>query len=367
MQPRTGATERMPAASRQQGPRAAFFLPDFCAPGNVLAVVLIAEMVALLLTLARVGISSSFWPDLARSSMFLLWVGLGTAAVLCAARERLQQLDVARGSALALVLTLAVTAVVTEAAWWISSSAGRALGLATGSLGDRFGFLTRNLFIGAIAGGLMLRYFYVAQQWKRNVEAEAQSRVRALQARIRPHFLFNSMNTIASLTRSNPAQAEEAVADLADLFRASLREINERIGLGEELEIARTYVRIEQLRLGPRLQVDWDLEDLPEAARVPALLLQPLVENAVYHGIEPLADGGTISVRGRRDGRHVLLSVENPVAEDRRQRAGGSRIGLDNVRERLGLSFAGESSFAVEEARGRFKVTLRFPATGSSA
>jgi two-component system sensor histidine kinase AlgZ len=354
-------TERTAGPGHGGRSRPPFYLPDFCAPGNVLAVVLIAEIVALLLTLARFGISENFWTDLARTSMFLLWTGLGSAALLCAARQRLQELDVARGSALALLLLLAVTAAVSEAAWWMAASAGRALGLGEGGLGDRLGFLARNLFIGAIAGGLALRYFYVSQQWKRNVEAEARSRIRALQARIRPHFLFNSMNTIASLTRSDPARAEDAVADLADLFRASLREIHERIPLAEEIEVARTYARIEQLRLGPRLTVDWNLDDLP-SVDVPALILQPLVENAVYHGIEPLPGGGTITVSCRRDGAHVLLSVENPVAANRSQRAGGSRIGLENVRERLELTFPGAASFGVSDTGGRFRVTLRFPA-----
>lgn len=341
--------------------RTPFYLPDFCAPGNVFAVVLIAELVALLLTLARFGISEDFWTDLARTSMFLLWTGLGSAAVLCAARGRLQRLDVGRGSALALLLMLAVTAAVSQASWWVAASAGRALGLDEAGLGSHAGFLARNLLIGAIAGGLALRYFYVSQQWKRNVEAEARSRIRALQARIRPHFLFNSMNTIAALTRSDPASAEDAIADLADLFRASLRDINERIPLAEDVDVARTYARIEQLRLGGRLAVEWRLDELPAVA-VPALLLQPLVENAVYHGIEPRPDGGTIVVSCRRDGRHVVLSVENPVAADRSRREGGSRIGLENVRERLELTFPGDASFGVADTGGRFRVTLRFPA-----
>ncbi len=341
--------------------RAPFYLPDFCTPGNVLAVVLIAELVALLLSLARFGISGSFWTDLARTSLFLLWVGLGSAALLCAARARLSRLDVARGSALALLLLLSVTAAVSEAAWWIATYAGRVIALDTPGLGDRLGFLARNLFIGAVAGGLALRYFYVSQQWKRNVEAEARSRIRALQARIRPHFLFNSMNTIAALARTDPPGAEDAVADLADLFRASLREIHERIPLAEEIEVARTYARIEQLRLGDRLRVDWQLDEPLPRAEVPALLLQPLVENAVYHGVEPLPGGGTVTVTCRRDGRHVLLAVENPLAANRLPRAGGSRIGLDNVRERLELSFPGESAFAVSDTGGRFRVSLRFP------
>lgn len=340
-----------------------FYLPDFCAPGNVLAVVLIAELVALLLTLARYGIAADFWPDLSRTSLFLLWVGLGSAAVLCAARPRLQQEDARRGSLLALGLTLAVTVVVTEAAWWLAGTAGRLLGLGTHYIGQgHLPFLLRNLLVGAIAGALALRYFYVSQQWKRNVEAEAAARVRALQARIRPHFLFNSMNAIASLTRSDPVRAEEAVTDLAELFRVSLRESRERIRLEEEVDIAQTYERIERLRLGDRLNVQWLLDDVPGDALIPALILQPLIENAVYHGIEPLAGGGTVIVSGRRDGRFVEISVENPVDGLRRMREGGNRIGLDNVRQRLELVFAGEGTLLWGETGDRFTATLRFPA-----
>jgi two-component system sensor histidine kinase AlgZ len=341
---------------------ARFYLPDFCAPGSVLAVVLIAELVAMLLTLARFGLTENFWPDLARTSLFLLWVGLGTAALLCAARPRLTRMDARRGSLVALAVILAVTAAVTEAAWWLASTAGRLLGLGAAGLGtDHLAFLLRNLFVAAIAGGLALRYFYVSQQWKRNVEAEASARVRALQARIRPHFLFNSMNTIASLTRSAPALAEEAVMDLAELFRVSLRETRDRIPLEEEIEIARTYARIEGLRLGERLRVEWQLEDLPGDAPVPALVLQPLVENAVYHGVEPLPGGGTVNVRGTRQGRFVELVVDNPVGPARRGGGGGSGIGLDNVRQRLGLTFPGEGTLQWHEADSRFTAVLRFP------
>ena len=353
-----------PAAVTQGGAasRPRFYLPDFCAPGNVLAVVLIAELVAMLITLARFGITEQFWPDLARISLFLLWIGLGSAAVLCAARGRLQQADVRLGSLLALALMLCVTAIVTVAGWWLAATSGRLLGLGPLGFGeDYLVLMLRNLVVCAIAGGLTLRYFYVSQQWKRNVEAEAAARVRALQARIRPHFLFNTMNAIASLTRSDPARAEEAVTDLADLLRISMREGRDRIPLAEEIEIARTYGRIECLRLGNRLRVDWQLGDLPQEAIVPALVLQPLLENAVYHGVEPLTGGGTITVRGRRHGRILELSVENPVDPTRPRRAGVNRIGLDNVRQRLDLMFPGEDGLVTEESPNRFVATLRFP------
>jgi len=348
--------------------RPAFYLPDFCRAQSVLAVILIAALVAILFTIARHGITTGFWSELARASLFLLWAALATAAAWCAARSTLSKLDVLAGSALALTLALAVTALVTEGAWWVEAYAARAAGSDAGASGtDHLRMHLRNLAVCAIACGLALRYFYVSHQWQANVEAEAQSRVRALQARIRPHFLFNSMNTIASLTRSNPQAAEQAIADLSDLFRASLREHRERIPLAHEIEIARAYERVERLRLGERLRVDWQVDGLPMDANVPALILQPLLENAVYHGIEPLEKGGTIRVSGKRDGKSAVLTIDNPVSPRVVGRRPGHRIGLDNVRQRLELMFHGEAEVEVLEAPERFVVTLRFPAGGMGA
>jgi two-component system sensor histidine kinase AlgZ len=348
--------------------RAGFYLPDFCRARSVLAVILIAAIVALVFTLARHGVTAKFWVELARISLFLLWAALGTAALWCGARGLLSRLDVLSGSAVALAIALAVTALATGGAMWLEDYTNRTLGAAAVHPdGERLQVLLRNLAVCAIAGGLALRYFYVSHQWQVNVEAEAQSRVRALQARIRPHFLFNSMNTIASLTRTNPRAAEQAIADLSDLFRASLREHRERIPLAHEIEIARAYERVERLRLGDRLQVDWQVDGLPLDARVPALILQPLVENAVYHGIEPLDTGGTIRIVGRRDGRFAVITIDNPVAEAVVARRPGHRIGLDNVRQRLELMYPGEAEVEAIEAPGRFVVTMRFPAGGAPA
>ena len=345
-----------------------FYLPDFCRAQSVLAVVLIAELVAILLTLARHDFfPEQFWPDLAQTSMFLLWAALGTAAALCLLRRPLSKLDVAKGSIVALALMLVVTALVTEGSWQFSELMNRRLGLPVPTGLERLKELGRNLAVCAIAGGLALRYFYVTHQWRSNVEAEAQARVRALQARIRPHFLFNSMNTIASLTRSNPQAAEQAIADLSDLFRASLREHRERIPLAHEIEIARAYERVERLRLGDRLKVDWQVDSLPMDAQVPALILQPLLENAVYHGIEPLKPGGTIRVTGRQDGKHAVITIGNPVEPKLVARRPGHRIGLDNVRQRLELMFPGEAFVEVIETAEHFLVTLRFPAGGVPA
>jgi two-component system sensor histidine kinase AlgZ len=339
-----------------------FFLPDFCEARAVLAIVLIAALLAIVLALARQTVHGAFWIDLARTSAYLLWTGLSCAAVLCKARPWLAGKPLRAAALAALGLMVGTVAVVSELVYW----AGQAWATRTGGPSALFpqqhwSFLLPNLLIAAIVGALALRYFYVASEWRRSIELEARSRVRALQARIRPHFLFNSMNTIASLTRSDPARAEEAIEDLADLFRISLSEARAQITLREELEVARIYQRIEQLRLGERLQVRWKVAELPPDAIVPSLLLQPLLENAIGHGIEPLPEGGTVTVQGRSEGDQVVIEISNPVSATARSVRNGNRMALDNIRQRLELAFPGRASVIVDDGGEHYRVTLRFP------
>jgi two-component system sensor histidine kinase AlgZ len=336
-----------------------FYIPDFCAPRMVFAVVLIAELVAVTLALARPN--APFLTELAGISMFLQWLGLTNAALLCYSRRWLARLTVPQSSAAAFTLILLNTVVISELALWLGTAFGR-VGI-TDSPAEHWPFLLRNAGIALIVAALLLRYFFVTHQWHKHVRAEALSRIQALQARIRPHFLFNSMNTIAALTRSDPKRAEEAVEDLADLFRATLRDSHSPIRLKEELELTRIYQRIEALRLGSRLDVRWDVGSLPMRAFVPGLTVQPLLENAIYHGIEPLERGGTVTISGRVVDGEVELVVSNPVAE-----AGapgeprvGNRLALDNIRQRLDLAYGGRGSMTVEQDPGRYQVTVRFP------
>jgi two-component system sensor histidine kinase AlgZ len=338
----------------------AFYLPDFCAQRTALAIVLIVELTAFVLTLARQS-AIDFWTDLARTSMLLLWTGLTVAALLCALRDRLLRLTVTAGSVAVLVLVSSVVVAVSACA----ALAGRShLVIDSGGAAlfpDNLSrFALRNLWIGLVVTGLTLRYFYVAQQWRLSVELRAAARVHALQARIRPHFLFNSMNTIAALTRSNPVRAEGAVQDLADLFRATLSDQRDTITLAEELEVAHTYQRMEQLRLGDRLKVEWHTDTLPARALVPHLMIQPLLENAVYHGVEPRPEGGTVTISGEVSGGLITVVVRNPLGPAAQMRD-GNRLALANIRERLSLMYGERALMKSGRFDAEYIVTLRFP------
>jgi two-component system sensor histidine kinase AlgZ len=216
--------------------------------------------------------------------------------------------------------------------------------------------------IGALISGPILRYFYVQNQWRRNVQAESEARLQALQSRIRPHFLFNSMNTIASLIPAEPQQAENAVENLADLFRASLSDARDRIPLNEELDLCKRYLDIEALRLGERLQQAWHTEDLPGDALVPPLLIQPLLENAIYHGIEPLTDGGMIEINSQLDNKQIAITIRNPLDQHSSQpSARGNQLAQDNIRERLAGLYGKHGSLQIETDGQYYQVTIRFP------
>lgn len=343
-----------------------FFLPELCTGSVVLVVVLIAELTAFVLTIAKhlPGEGESLWLDLARISLFLQWISLASAGLLCAVRSRLMLMPMHRAIALSYLLLLAVTGSMSEIAYQLTRNTGIGQELLPAS---HSGFVLRNLIICAIVSALVLRYFYVLHQWRSNVRREASTRFEVLQARIRPHFLFNSMNTIAALIRGRPELAERAVEDLSDLFRASLADSSARIPLSEELAVARQYAGIEQLRLGERLVVDWQLEGVPQDARLPRLTLQPLIENAIYHGIEPRGEGGTVSVRGTHQGGRVDIEIRNPLPTDGSTGRSGRQMAVENVRERLQLAWPGRAGLEHGREGENYRVHLYFPYEGGAA
>lgn len=350
----------VPAASLPSAD-GAVFLPDLCSPRSLFVVVITSELAALMVIIARNGFAPGFADQLALLSIYAQWLGLSTAATLCLARRWLagRSEQVVALTCFALVLLVAWT--VAEIAWWAVNpvvGAGAVIRIRHADL------VARTVCVAAIVGALVLRYFYVRFHWQQRVASEAQARLEALQARIRPHFFFNCMNTIASLTRSDPPLAERAIEDLADLFRASLADARAPVPFATEIEFVERYLAIERLRLGERLAVDWRLDPLPAGACLPRLSLQPLVENAIYHGIEPLRGGGTVIITARGIDGALEVTVDNPLAPaDGARHHAGNRIALNNLRQRLGAHFGAAAALDAGERNGRYVVRLRVPLT----
>lgn len=339
------------------------FLPSFCDVRLVFVVVVITELFAFVLALVSPGILDDPWGDLGLISLFLQWIALVSAAVLCVTRPFLARFGAMAAALISYLLVLVVTALVSEAAFWVMMNTAL---LSDTESNEHAVFLIRNLTISTVIAALVLRYLYVQHQWRRRIETESSARIQALQARIRPHFLFNSMNTIASLTRLQPEVAEEAIHDLSDLFRASINNSDEKNTLEEEIILARRYLNIEELRLGGRLAVNWELEHLPLETRVPPLTLQPLLENAIYHGIEPLPEGGSIYIEGGVEDGEIRITISNPVPERPARSPQGNQIALENIRQRLQLAYPGKGRLEVHKRDDYYRVTLCIP-TGQPA
>ncbi len=347
----------MSAAPVAQDKGAQAYLPDFCAATTVFVVVVIAELIAIMLTLAAHRPENLFLVELARVSLFVQWLALLSCGVMCVFRNWLESAGKTRAFVLSFLVLELVCLVLAELSFQLSRAFPDFIRIDDSHLG----FIVRTFAISSIVIALAMRYLYVSSEWRRSIVLEAQARISALQALIRPHFLFNSMNTIASLTRTDPRQAEEAVEDLSDLLRANLGASGDRTSLKEELEVAAIYQRIEKLRLGERLAVRWDVADLPMRAQIPSLTIQPLLENAIYHGIELLPDGGEVLVTGKRDDKFLDITISNPVAPGEKRSKGGNQMALANIRQRFELAYGSRASVDVDTGDSGFAVRLRFP------
>ncbi|MEO8145327.1 MAG: histidine kinase [Betaproteobacteria bacterium] len=270
---------------------------------------------------------------------------LASLAVFYAAAPWLRRVSYWLGCALMIAVLLAFAA-GTHAAFGEFASAGFA----------------RSLLLAAIAAIVVLAYLRL--HTKAYSPALAEARLQALQARIRPHFLFNSLNAVLALIRSDPRRAERTLEDLADLFRALMSDGRNLVRLADEISLIERYAAIEQLRLGERLRMSWDLDNAPVDAMLPALVLQPLLENAIYHGVEPGTGVGDVLVRVARRGDRVLVLIENPWVAPVTGARAGNHMALDNIRERLMLFFDDEARLESRVEGARYRVEIEIPYRG---
>lgn len=323
-------------------------LPDFRNLGTVLRIVLAVNGIALFLALAQADTPGELWQSMLYGSALLQPVLLSALLALFALDPWLGRMTYPRAA-------LAVTLTVVLLTFAIARLGGE-LFAATEGAG---GFVElRRCLIAALIALLLLGYF----RWRTLALSPArdEARLQALQARIRPHFLFNSINAVLAIVRSEPKRAEAALEDMADLFRMAMNDAHELVALKDEFELAQRYLALEQLRMGERLQVRWYTADMPNDALIPPLVLQPLLENAVYHGIEPLATGGMIEVSLYKADQRLHLEVRNPLPTTVVQ-SDGNHLALANIRERLALLFDVEAEYRVERSTDSYGVHIIIP------
>lgn len=332
------------------------YLPDFCAPGPLFIAVLVGQLLAIVLSLATFQ-ALQFWYDLSMYSLFIQSTAICSAAALCLFKPLFKRLQTTSITLLALSSILLITGLLSIGKQvFVDDLPSQQVTLVP---------VLINLVISLIVSTVVLRYLYIQSQWRHRLQTESQARIQALQSRIRPHFLFNSMNTIASLTRTDARMAEQVVEDLAELFRTSLSDAASLSTLNDEITLSEHYLSIESLRLGDRLTVDWQLDQDIGHVRLPSLTLQPLLENAVYHGIEPSAEGGRITISTGRHDQMIEIRVRNtlPGENDNGSRP-GNQLAIDNIRERLAIHYDGRARLQIQADASHYEVLLSLPQEG---
>ncbi len=330
-------------ASINQNPRATL-LPNFGNVGAILRILLVVTAITFCAAAVKSFTLSGALEQWLAISALAQPITLVSLLALGVSNAWLHQLEYPKAVAAILILEMFITMLV--------------LYFGAMLLGIDVRNPERALLFTAVVSGLLLGYFNLRNRALSPALAEA--RLQALQARIRPHFLFNSINAVLSLIRADPRRAETALEDMADLFRVLMADNRDLAPLENEVELCRKYLAIEQLRLGDRLQVDWHVDKMPAQALVPPLLLQPLLENAIYHGIEPSVDPGVVSISIYlvRDQVHMVL--KNPYRKDG-NRHSGNKMALGNIRERLSLHFDAEASLQTMAGEGNYEVHITIP------
>jgi len=334
-------------------------IPDLCQVRSVLWMVLFSEALVIVLILLATGAKSFSWETFSLLSFYVQWVVLISAACLCRLRMWLPPLSLNRLTLLGFILIQVVNLLM---------SLFTLYGMNTFILEDiGWDWVLRNQLVSAILSGFLLHYFYIQMQNRLHARSELQSRMQALQSRIRPHFLFNSMNIIASLIHVDPDKAEQAVEDLSELFRASLKEAGTETNLKQEIDLCKKYINIEQLRLGERLSVVWDMT-VSDQLSIPLLTIQPIIENAIYHGIAPSEHGGEVRICIYSENDWLHIKVTNPVNHKVTERhEKGNHMALDNIQHRLFALYGHDAKVSTEQDDKTFKMHLSYQPNGQGA
>lgn len=324
-------------------------MPDFCQPSTLYLTIIASVLLAFLLSFVAPNWQLEFWYNLSLYALFILWTSLTSLGLLCLIKKQYQRLSLKRFSWVAISIILLVTLAYSL--------------LVTTYLSEQisFWFLLRNLLLAALVSGIFFRYYFLRQDSLMRVRSEAEARVQALQSRIRPHFLFNSLNTLANLATTDPEKTEHLILDIADIFRASMQRSDILIPFHEEQSLCQQYLGLEKQRLGDKLQFQWLTETIDRNLLVPPLLLQPIIENAVYHGVQARPDGGLISIKGVSYQKHIQLEITNPLPPVSAELHKGNSLALKNIRQRLEVLYTNKASLNYHQADGKFYCMIKIP------
>jgi len=336
------------------------YTPNLGSSDVTLQILLLAEGVAIIIELSRYSEwSSQVWNEFVAISSFCQVLALAGIFSVKLLASVLRKLPAVMGSVIIFFALLAVTYLVTEGLFlllyfmrWIPEALPP----------WHNSFVLKTMTISSLIYLIALRYIVLAQHARMEMKSRQAFELQALQSRIRPHFIFNSLNGIASLITIDPVLAEKALEDLADVFRTMLADARTLVPLATELQLLRQYLDIEKLRLGERLELHWQLTTVPESALLPSLTLQPLLENAIYHGIEPSQHGGAVDIAITGDTRELHIHISNPIPKNHHTSLHkGHKIALQNVRQRLRRHFSGRASMQAGVEGDEYHVRLRLP------
>ena len=319
-------------------------LPDFCNLGIMLRLLLIVNLLCVAAAILRVD-ARDLWQQFLFISAVAQPAIIFSLLMTCALRKPLAKLRYWQGIAIILFLEAIIGALFW---WWLQVITPLTQPLSPWQYGFFFAFAT----------GFALLYFDLRSRALSPALIEA--RLQALQARIRPHFLFNSINAVLSLIRSEPKRAERMLEDMSELFRVLMADNRKLTSLADEITLCKRYLEIEEIRLGERLVVVWRIDNMPAEALVPPLILQPLVENAVYHGIEPRQVPGTLTIEVLPKGKQFVIRLTNPF-DAGSTHVSGNRMAIANIKERLQLHFDAEASLKAEVKDETYVVTITLP------
>lgn len=334
-------------------------LPVLCNRETVFAFGGIAILLGLLFEVLRVPLQDF---DMLRFILYIFNIASTlalTGIVLCGIRNWVSQFHNGVIALIAFIITIGAAAIVNLFFFGsLHKEEGESIVL----------YIIRAAIISGILGAIVLRYLHLQQSIRIHREKELEGRIKMLQAKIRPHFLFNSLNSISSLVMFDSEKAERAIDDLADLFRSTLKE-DMHSTIQSELKVVESFVRMEELRLGDRLKMEWDVDISLMNHPIIHLSIQPLVENAILHGIHKLPKGGTIKVTIKREGLYISVTVTNPVPNQEDAGVGqvnkkeGNRMALQNIRSRLEVLFSHEAELITEQKDGYYMARFYYPFT----